>query len=65
LRGPFAEWFHLHGFVEVDDHTTDVLDEITLRLRLQLFWWFIGLRMRLDLPLIFASRAWKTKHMLE
>ena len=31
LHGPFAEWVHRHTFVAVDEHTTDVLDEITSR----------------------------------
>jgi len=65
LRGPFAEWVHCHSFVTVDEHTTDVLDEITLRLRLHILWWPIGLGMRLGLPVLFAFRALKTKRLLE
>jgi len=65
LRGPFAEWVHCHRFVAVTEQTTDVLDEVTLQLKLHLLWWPIGLGMLLGLPILFAFRAWKTKRMLE
>jgi ligand-binding SRPBCC domain-containing protein len=65
LRGPFAEWTHRHTFVAVDEQTTDVVDEVTLRLRKHPFWWLVGLGMRLGLPLLFAYRSWKTKQLLE
>lgn len=65
LRGPFAEWVHRHQFVIVDDHTTEVKDEINLRLRSHPFWWMVGLGMWLGLPLLFAYREWKTKRILE
>jgi ligand-binding SRPBCC domain-containing protein len=65
LQGPFAKWVHHHTFIAVDEHTTDVLDEITLRLRKNPLWWVVGLGMRLGLPGLFAFRAWKTKRLLE
>jgi len=65
LKGPFLEWVHRHSFVSVDEHNTDVLDEITLRLRPHWLWWPIGLGMRLGLPVLFAFRALKTKRQLE
>ncbi len=65
LQGPFAEWVHRHKFMVVDDHTTEVQDEINLRLRPHPVWWLIGLGMWLGLPLLFAYREWKTKRMLE
>ena len=65
LQGPFAEWVHHHTFVAVDEHTTDVLDEVTLRVRPHLLWGPVGLGMRLGLPLLFTFRAWKTKQVLE
>jgi ligand-binding SRPBCC domain-containing protein len=65
LRGPFAEWLHRHTLVAVDENTTEVRDEITLRLLPHLLWWPIGLGMRLGLPILFAFRAWKTKRILE
>jgi ligand-binding SRPBCC domain-containing protein len=64
LGGPFAKWVHRHTFVAVDENTTEVLDEITLQLRLHLIWWPVGLGMWLGLPILFAFRAWKTKRML-
>jgi ligand-binding SRPBCC domain-containing protein len=65
LSGPFAEWVHRHTFVAVGENTTEVRDEITLRLRPHPLWWPIGLGMRLGLPILFAFRAWKTKRILE
>lgn len=65
LHGPFAEWVHQHKFSAVDDHTTDVIDDITLRLSANPFWALIGLGMRLGLPFLFAFRAWKTRRLLE
>ena len=64
LRGPFAEWIHRHTFVAVDEHITDVVDEISLRLRPHPVWWPVGLGMCLGLPILFAFRAWKTTRML-
>lgn len=65
LKGPFAEWVHRHEFIVVDDHTTEVQDDINLRLRSHPVWWFVGLGMWLGLPLLFAYREWKTKRMLK
>jgi ligand-binding SRPBCC domain-containing protein len=65
LRGPFAEWVHRHTFVAVDEHTTDVIDEVTLKLKTHPLWWFVGLGMQVGLPLLFAFRKWKTRRLLE
>ncbi len=65
IKGPFAEWVHHHQFIKVDDHTTEIQDEINLRLRAHPFWGLIGLGMGLGLPLLFAYRQWKTKRILE
>ena len=64
IHGPFAEWQHRHSFVPVDEHTTDVVDEVTLQIRPHPVWGPIGLAMWLGLPILFAFRAWKTKRML-
>lgn len=64
LRGPFAEWAHQHKFSAVDENTTDVIDEITLRLSRDPIKFFLGLGMRLGLPFLFAFRAWKTRRLL-
>ena len=65
LQGPFAEWVHRHTFFAVDERTTAVLDEVTLRLRLHPLWGLVGLGMWLGLPLLFAFRAWKTRRKLQ
>ena len=65
LHGPFAEWVHRHSFVTVDEQTTEVVDEVTLRLRTHPLWWLVGMGMQLSLPLLFAYRAWKTRKYLQ
>jgi ligand-binding SRPBCC domain-containing protein len=65
MSGPFAEWVHGHTFMIVDEQTTEVVDEVTLRLSKHPFWWLVGLGMRLGLPMLFAFRRWKTKRILE
>lgn len=65
LNGPFAAWVHRHNFVVMDDQTTAVVDEVTLQLKKNPFWWFVGMGMRLGLPVLFAYRAWKTRRMLQ
>jgi ligand-binding SRPBCC domain-containing protein len=65
LKGPFAEWAHRHSFSAVDEQTTDVIDEVTIRLRPHLFWGPVGLGMLLGLPVLFAFRGWKTRRMLQ
>ena len=65
LRGPFAAWVHRHSFEAVDEQTTDVVDEINLRLKAHPFWWLVGMGMRLGLPVLFAYRAQKTRRLLE
>lgn len=65
LRGPFAAWVHRHTFVAVDVHTTDVIDQIALRLKPHFLWGPIGLGFRLGLPVLFAYRGWRTRRLLE
>lgn len=65
VKGPFQEWVHRHNFVEVDAQTTEVVDEISLRLRSHPWWWLVGLGMWLGLPVLFAFRAYKTRRMLQ
>ena len=65
MHGPFGQWVHCHSFVQVDERTTDVLDEVTVELRAHPLWGPVGLGMWLTLPLLFAYRAWKTKRILE
>jgi ligand-binding SRPBCC domain-containing protein len=50
LRGPFAEWIHRHNFIALNSETTEVIDEITLRLRIHPVWWLVGMGMWAGLP---------------
>lgn len=64
LHGPFAEWVHRHTFIPMDEQTTAVIDEITMRLRAHPVWWLIGMGLRVGLPVLFAYRGWKTRSLL-
>jgi hypothetical protein len=65
LRGPFAKWVHQHSFMPVSDDRTEVIDQITLRLKPHPIWGPVGLFFWLGLPVLFAYRSWKTRRMLE
>lgn len=65
VKGPFSEWVHRHSFVPVDDHTTEVVDRISLKLKPHLLWGPVGLAFTLGLPFLFAYRGWKTRRLLE
>lgn len=64
LKGPFATWEHCHSFVAVDDRTTEVIDQVSLRLKPHLLWGAFGLLFVLGLPAFFGYRAWKTRRLL-
>jgi ligand-binding SRPBCC domain-containing protein len=65
ISGPFSKWVHRHSFVRVDDHTTEVIDQISLQLKPHPFWGLVGLGFRCGLPALFAYRTWKTRRLLE
>ena len=65
VTGPFSQWVHRHIFVQVDDQTTEVIDQIGLRLKPHLLWGPVGLAFALGLPVLFAYRGWKTRRLLE
>jgi ligand-binding SRPBCC domain-containing protein len=65
LRGPFAAWVHRHSFTAVDEQITQVVDEVSLRLRSHPVWWLVGMGMRAGLPILFAYRGWKTRRILQ
>jgi ligand-binding SRPBCC domain-containing protein len=65
VKGPFDHWLHRHTFVPIDQETTEVRDEVEVRIRKNLLWGPIGLGMWLTLPLLFAYRSWKTRRLLE
>lgn len=64
LSGPFKRWDHRHRFEVIDEQNTAVIDEITAELSANWFWKIVGMGMWLNLPLLFAFRAWKTKRLL-
>ena len=65
IHGPFAEWVHRHSFNALDDQTTEVVDDITLRLCSHPLWWLVGMGMWAGLPILFAYRARKTRRILQ
>lgn len=65
LAGPFASWVHRHTFVAVDETTTQVLDQVEAQLAPRWLWRLVGLGMWLNLPLLFAYRAWQTRRLLQ
>ena len=65
LRGPFAAWVHRHSFVALDESTTAVLDHVEAETSRAWPWRLVGWLMWLNLPVLFAYRAWKTRRILE
>jgi len=65
VRGPMRSWRHQHRFVVIDELTTDVVDEVELEIRPHPIWGPVGLGMALNLPVLFAYRAWRTRGLLE
>ncbi len=65
LEGPFGHWLHRHCFTALDERTTEVTDEIELKLKPHPLWGPVGFFMILSLPLLFAFRGWKTRRLLE
>lgn len=64
VRGPMQRWEHRHRFVATDQTTTEVIDEVECEPRLHPLWGPIGLGMALNLPILFAYRAWQTRRLL-
>ncbi len=65
VSGPFARWEHLHTFLPLDGHTTQVVDRVEADLSPHWFWHVFGLAMWLGLPVLFAYRAWRTQRLVE
>lgn len=64
LKGPFAYWDHQHTFVQIDDHTTDVIDDIQARHGRHPYYGLISRFMWLTLPILFTFRAWQTRRLV-
>jgi ligand-binding SRPBCC domain-containing protein len=58
-RGPFKSWRHRHTFQQLNAWTTGVIDEIEAEpgSLISRFMW-------LNLPILFAYRAWRTRRAL-
>lgn len=65
VAGPFDQWVHRHSFDSLDEHLTEVSDHIQARLGTGLFRGLVSRFMWLNLPILFAYRAWRTKRVLE
>ena len=65
LHGPFQKWAHRHSYAPVDEHSTQVVDEIEFSLKRHPLWGIVGLGMWFNLPLLFAYRGWKTRQLLK
>jgi hypothetical protein len=53
-----------HTSVPVEDRATQVVDEVSARLRRHPLWGEVGLSMWLSLPLLFSFRSRKTRQLL-
>lgn len=65
LRGPFTKWVHHHTFMPITATTTAVIDHVEAVVNAHGIWRWVGLGMWLNLPILFAYRAWQTKRLLE
>ncbi len=64
-EGPFKQWVHRHTFERIDITTTEVKDEIQAEPGTHPFWGLISRFMWLNLPIMFAFRAWRTRRALK
>lgn len=64
INGPFKRWVHRHNFIPINDHATEVVDEISYEIKGHAWWGLVGGFMALTLPILFAFRAWKTRRLL-
>jgi len=65
ITGPFRKWVHRHSYDRIDDTSTRVRDEIQVSLDKHPLWGVVGFLMMVNLPFLFAYRAWKTRRLLE
>ena len=64
IQGPFDAWVHNHTFINIDEKSTEVRDELQINLSKNVFWGLVGAGMCLSLPILFAYRGWKTQRLL-
>jgi ligand-binding SRPBCC domain-containing protein len=65
VAGPFDQWVHRHSFDSLDEQLTEVSDQIQALPGTGLFRGLVSRVMWLNLPILFAYRAWRTKRALE
>ena len=65
LRGPFQSWVHRHTFRAVTAEITEVIDEIEITLADLWLCKVVGWGMYMNLPMLFAYRAWQTKRLMQ
>ena len=65
ISGPFDHWVHQHNFVPIDDNTTEIRDQIQAIPGRGLKWGLVSRFMWLNLPILFAYRARRTKQAVE
>lgn len=65
VAGPFAEWLHRHRFEALDERATRVVDWVEAKLHPSLLRRLVGFLMWINLPLLFAYRAWRTRRLLQ
>ena len=63
--GPFEAWVHRHSFNALEGNNTEIRDEIQAQPSRHLFWGLVSRVMWLNLPILFAYRAWRTRKALE
>lgn len=63
--GPFEFWEHRHSFKPISDNCTEIIDEIKASPSQHPFWSLVGRFMWLNLPIMFAYRAWVTRRFVE
>jgi len=65
IDGPFKYWVHRHSFTAINENVTEVKDEIQAKFRKHPYHGMVGRLMWVNLPALFAFRAWKTRQELE
>jgi ligand-binding SRPBCC domain-containing protein len=65
IRGPFGSWVHHHTFVPRTAQSTEVQDWVEAQLHPNPFLRLVGALMWLNMGMLFAFRAWRTRRLLE
>ena len=65
LSGPFEQWVHQHAFQSLGPNRTEIIDTVEAQPSNHVFWGLVSRFMWLNLPFLFAYRAWRTRKALE